>query len=302
MQEESKVNLTKKEFDVLVALTEREEPASGRVLSDLTSYSASTVSRVLKSLIDYGYVQDGMITKKGIVALEPYRAKRAIFMAAGFGSRMVPITLNTPKPMVRVKGKRIIDGLIDACLQKGIEEIYIVRGYLAEQFDVLLNKYPMIHFLENPMYNEANNISSAMVVRKMMQNAYVMEADLLVTNPDLIQKYNYQSSVRGIWKERTDDWCFEVKNGYVTDQKIGGRNCYQMVGIFYWNAEDGKRLERQIAETYREPGGKERYWEMVATQIHKDEYKIELIPCQDEDVVEIDTYRELKAIDPVYNI
>ena len=296
------VDLTKTEFDILVALTEQNEPASQRMISELTSYSVSTVSRVLKKLIEYGYVQDGSITKKGIVALEPYRAKRAIFIAAGFGSRMVPITLNTPKPMVRVRGKRIIDGLIDACLQADIKEIYIVRGYLAEQFDVLLNKYPMIHFLENPMYNEANNISSAMIVRKMLQNAYVMEADLLVTNPDIIRKYNYQSNVRGIWMERTDDWCFEEKNGYIVDQKIGGRNCYQMVGIFYWNAEDGKRLEKQIVETYRQPGGKERYWETVATQLHKDEYKIELIPCQEEDVVEIDTFRELKAIDPVYDI
>ena len=87
-------------------------------------------------------------------ALEPYRAKRAIFIAAGFGSRMVPITFNTPKPLVRVHGQRIIDGLIDACLEAGINEIYIVRGYLAEQFDQLLYKYPMIRFLENPVYNE----------------------------------------------------------------------------------------------------------------------------------------------------
>ena len=85
-----------------------------------------------------------MITDKGLETLEPYRAKRAVFIAAGFGSRMVPITLNTPKPLVRVHGKRIIDSLIDACLEADIREIYIARGYLAEQFDQLLYKYPMI--------------------------------------------------------------------------------------------------------------------------------------------------------------
>jgi NDP-sugar pyrophosphorylase family protein len=63
--------------------------------------------------------------------MEPHKAKRAVFIAAGFGTRLVPITLNTPKPLVRVHGERIIDSLIDACLEAGIEEIYIVRGYLA---------------------------------------------------------------------------------------------------------------------------------------------------------------------------
>lgn len=119
-----------------------------------------------------GFVADGQITNAGINVLEPYRAKRAVFIAAGFGSRMVPITFNTPKPLVRVHGKRIIDTLLEACLEAGINEIYIVRGYLAEQFDQLLHKYPMIKFLENPTYNETNNISSSMVARYMLSNAY----------------------------------------------------------------------------------------------------------------------------------
>ena len=122
--------------------------------------------------------------------MEPYKVKRAVFIAAGFGTRLVPITLNTPKPLVRVHGERIIDSLIDACLEAGIEEIYIVRGYLAEQFDQLLYKYPMIRFLENPLYNEANNISSALVARYLLSNAYVFEADLLLYNPKIIRKYH----------------------------------------------------------------------------------------------------------------
>ena len=63
-------------------------------------------------------------------ALEPYRVKRAVVIAAGFGTRMVPITLNTPKPLVRVHGKRIIDTLLDAVAEAGIPEIVLVRGYL----------------------------------------------------------------------------------------------------------------------------------------------------------------------------
>ena len=131
-----------------------------------------------------------MVTQSGLVALEPYRVKRAIFIAAGFGSRLVPITFNTPKPLVRVHGVRIIDRLIDACLEAGIDEIIIVRGYLGELFDQLLYKYPMIKFLENPIYNEANNISSSLVARYLLAGAYVFEADLLISNPKIIKKYH----------------------------------------------------------------------------------------------------------------
>ena len=133
-----------------------------------------------------------------------------------------PITFNPPKPLVRVHGKRIIDGLLDTCLDAGINEIYIVRGYLAEQFDQLLYKYPMIRFLENPVYNEANNISSAMVAHYMLSNAYVFEADLLISIPKIIRKYHYTSDFLAIKKDHTDDRCFTVKDGVITEGRRSG--------------------------------------------------------------------------------
>ena len=146
-------SLTRKQFDILVVLAEAEKPLSQRQIEEKTEYSLGTVNRTMQELSELGFAAAGEITPAGVAALEPYRAKRAIFIAAGFGSRMVPITFNTPKPLVRVHGQRIIDGLIDACLEAGINEIYIVRGYLAEQFDQLLYKYPMVKFLDNAVYN-----------------------------------------------------------------------------------------------------------------------------------------------------
>lgn len=297
------MSLTRKQFDILSTLATAKESYTQRQLEEVCGHSLGTINKIMKEFTELGYVENGEITTKGIDALEPYRAKKAIFIAAGFGTRLVPVTLNTPKPLVRVNGKRIIDTLIDACLDAGIDEIYIVRGYLAEQFDQLLYKYPMIKFLENPSYNEANNISSAMIARYMMQNAYVLEADLLVSNPKIIRKYNYQSNVLGIWKERTDDWCLTSdKDGCVLEEKVGGLNCYQMVGIYYLNSMDGAKLSEHIKEAYMAPGGKERYWETVPNQAYKGQYKIEIIPCKDEDIVEIDTFRELKAIDKTYDV
>ena len=160
----------------------------------------------------------------------------------------------------------------------------------------------MIKFLENPVYNEANNISSGMIARNLLSNAYVFEADLYLSNPDIITKYHYTSDFLAIPKERTDDWCFTVKDGVIKEEKVGGIDCYQMVGISYWSEEDGKKLTDDIPEVYSSPGGKERYWEQVPLVYKKDHYAVEVRECRDEDIVEIDTFNELKAIDKTYDV
>ena len=296
------MSLTRKQFDVLVKMAGETAPITQRDLEKLTGHSLGTVNRVIKELTDAGFVSNGTITTSGMNALEPYRAKRAVFIAAGFGSRLVPITFNTPKPLVRVKGTRIIDHLLDACLEAGIEEIYIVRGYLAEQFDQLLYKYPMVKFLENPVYNEANNISSSLIAKDLLSNAYVFEADLLLSNPKIITKYHYTSDFLAIKKDRTDDWCFEVKEGVITEEKVGGEDCWQMVGISYWSEEDGRKLSQDIPDVFSTPGGKERYWEQVPLVYRKKNYAVEVRECFEDDIVEIDTFKELKQIDPTYDV
>lgn len=294
-------NLSRKQFDLLVMASESAVKSQREAAARLDC-SVGTVNKVISELTERGYLSDGKITNAGLDALEPYRAKRAVFIAAGFGSRMVPITLNTPKPLVRVFGVRIIDRLIDACLAAGINDIYIVRGYLSEQFDQLLYKYPMIKFLENPLYNEANNIGSALVARYLLSNAYVFEADLLISNPGIVTKYHYTSDFLGIKKDRTDDWCLEVKNGVITEEKVGGVDCWQMVGISYWNEADGHKLSEDIPEVYNSPGGKERYWEQVPLVYRRENYAVAVRECFDRDIVEIDTFRELKAIDKTYDV
>ena len=298
------MSLTRKQFDVLEVLATKQGLLSQRELESITGHSLGTVNKVMKELTDLNFVDNGSITNTGLSALEPYRVKRAIFIAAGFGTRLVPITFNTPKPLVRVHGVRIIDRLIDACLAAGINEIYIVRGYLSELFDQLLYKYPMIKFLENPVYNEANNISSSLVARYLLSSAYVFEADLLISNPAIVKPYNYCSNFLGIKKQRSDDWVVRVKDGIIYEETVGaeGDDVYQMVGISYWDEADGHKLSQDIPDVYQSPGGKERYWEQVPLVYKKDHYKVEIRECHDEDIVEIDTFNELKAIDKTYDV
>lgn len=294
-------SLSRKQFNIMVLLEKGDISLTQRELAEETGMSVGSVNRVLSSLSELGLVSNGVLTEAGYAALEPYRVKRAVFIAAGFGSRLVPITLNTPKPLVRVNGTRMIDTLLDAVVAAGIEEIFVVRGYLGEQFDQLRYKYPQIQFIENPIYNEANNISSAMCARHLLQNAYVFEADLVLYNPNLITKYQYCSNYLGVPVEKTDDWCFFTnRSRIITKLAIGGRDCYHMFGISYWDTQDGAKLYEDIKKVYEMPGGKERYWDQVSLEYCIKNYKVEVRPCTFDDIIEIDSYNDLKKLDGIY--
>lgn len=295
------MNLLRSQFDVLTCL----EAAKNKSMTQKdvviqTGLSAGAVNKAFSTLREAGCITENKITGQGIAALEPYRVRRAIFLAAGFGERLIPITLNTPKPLVRVKGVRLIDTMLNAVYQAGIEEVVIVRGYLSEQFDQLLYKYPGLRFIENPIYNETNNISSMMCARYLLKNAYVLDADFYLLNPKIVTKYQYTSNYMGIPVDFTDDWCMESRGGIITKMALGGRNCHLMLGFSYWTEEDGTRLAEHIKQAYEMPGGKERYWDQVPLEYFAKEYRISIRECSEDDIIEIDTYNSLKQLDGTY--
>lgn len=298
-----KETLTYNQFEILVVIEREKCRLSQRDIAKYSNLSLGTVNKVVSELLAKELIDnDNIISKKGLEALEPYRVKRAIFLAAGFGSRLVPITLNTPKPLVLVNGKRMIETLLDAVVRSEINEIIIVTGYLSEQFDVLLKKYPNIKLIENKLYNEANNISSAYLIKDKLENSYVLESDLVLSNPNLIRKYEYHSNFLGKYVDVTDDWCVEEKNGIIVKQKIGGYNCYQMYGISYYDQIAGRNLNDDIEKVFNMPGGKEKYWDQIPLDVCKNNYKIYVRECYENDIIEIDTYNELKKIDKIYDI
>lgn len=228
-----------------------------------------------------------------------FEAKRAIFMAAGLGSRMNPVTLNTPKPLVKVNGIRIMDTLIDALLSKRIDDITIVRGYLGNKFNELLEKYPMIKFIDNDKYDTTNNIYSIYLARHLLEDAYILEADLLLSNKDIITKYHNSSDFLAFKIDYTDDWCFDTKDNIITGLHKGGTNTYQEIGISYWTKEDGSKLSKHIEEAYKKDSSI--FWESVPINLYPNEYNISIKQCNKEDIVEIDTFEELCKVDESYS-
>lgn len=242
------------------------------------------------------------LQQENTLKLENYRVKRAVLMAAGIGKRLRPITYTTPKPMVKVNGIRIIDTIIDALMQNEITDIYVIRGYLSERFDELLEKYPDIHFINNLMYDKGNNIISAHVAGNLISNAYVMPADLYISDASVFPKYQFHSNVLGYKVQETRDWCIETQCGKIERLSPGGAgdHCYKDTGIFYWNQEDGNRMSRHIAKVCRTEEGRKRYWSNVPFELYKEQYCVRIRECKPADVIEIDTLEELCILDNSY--
>mgnify|MGYP000941853134 FL=1 len=228
---------------------------------------------------------------------DPYIAERAIVLAAGRGERMRPLTDEMPKPMVRVDGRRIIDTLLAALVAAGIPEIYVVRGYLGEKFDALKEEYPTLHFIDNPHWHEANNISSLLAAGDLVENAFVVEGDLFLQNPSLLSREQQGTNYLAIPVKETTDWCFfPDEAGVIRRMAVGGTDCWKMVGISYWTTEDGRNLAQSIRRLYETPGGAARYWDEAALSADIEDFSVHVRACTAEDVQEIDTLAELETL------
>ncbi len=299
--------ITRYQFEILTFIEKKESfQFILRNLSDTLCISGNQISKDIEALINEGLLalNDNIltITDKGLEALEPYRVKNAVILAAGFGQRMLPATADRPKPMVTVNGQRIIDTLLDSLVAVGIKDIAIVRGYKKERFDEILEKYPFVTLIDNDIYDKTNNISSAMLLLDRLNGCYLCEADLYISNPAVITKYQYYSNILGSYSLETDDWSFKEKDGYITDYQKGNTYCWNYYGISYWTPEDCEKLKRDFARVYNEfEGGKDYFWEFIPLVLLKDDYKVEIRKCSKSDIIEIDNYYELQLLDPSYN-
>ena len=231
-----------------------------------------------------------------------HKVERAIIMAAGLGNRMHPITLTTPKPLVKVNGVRMIDTVIQGLHQNGIHEIYVVVGYLKEQFVELEKEYSGLTLLENPYFDTCNNISSLYVARDHIQNAIILDGDQIIYNPAILSPEFERSGYNSVWTDEvTDEWLQTVENGIVTScSRTGGKGGWQLYSISRWTSEDGKKLKHHLEEEFEQKKNRQIYWDDVEMFCHAEDYQLGIWPMNAGDVIEVDNLSELAALDKRY--
>ena len=231
------------------------------------------------------------------------RNETAILMAAGLGTRMRPITEKIPKPLVRVHGIPLIETIINGLQRRNVKEIYVVVGYLKEQFAYLEEKYDHLRLIENTEYLQKNNISSLYAVGDILGSAdcFICEADLYVTQEDIFNRVNGKSCYYGkMVPGHSDDWAFQLKDGKIIRVGKGGWDDYNMVGISWWTKADAEIIREAIRRAYDTEGHEQLFWDDIVNQ-ELERLEVGIIEVSEKSIIEIDTIEELKDIDSSYD-
>ena len=151
-----------------------------RLLAKELNISLGNTNKCVKNAIEAGYLiqtaSQYHLTKKGMQKLDEFRVTNAIIIAAGFGSRFVPLTFEMPKGLLEVFGERMIERQIKQLHQAGIYNITIMVGYLKEKFDYLIDKYN-VKLIYNPEYSKKNTLATLYHCRHLLDNTYILSSD-----------------------------------------------------------------------------------------------------------------------------
>lgn len=288
--------LGRNQFEVLFAVRSLGVSLTQRALSEVTGLSLGTVNSVVRELRALGFLDAAGITESGIAALEPYRVRNAVIMAAGFASRFVPLSFERPKGLLEVRGEVLIERQIRQLKEAGVEDITVVVGYMKETFFYLEDAFG-VRILVNEEYAERNNNSTLHAVREELGNTYVCSSDNYFAE-NVFRSYEYSSFYSAAFVEgETDEYCLTVgSKGRIVGVEVGGRDALIMVGHAYFDREFAKTFVRILEGVYEHPETASKLWEDVYAD-HLDELEMQVREHPQDVVFEFDSMSDLVAFD-----
>ena len=228
-----------------------------------------------------------------------YHVNNAIIMAAGTSSRFAPLSFERHKGLTEVRGDILIERQIRQLREAGIDEIIVVTGYKAEQFQYLQGKFG-VKLIHNPDYLTRNNNASIRVVREYLANSYICSVDnYFMINPfEAVVDDSYYAAIYA--KGSTQEWCMtEGADGYINAVQIGGHDSWYMMGHTFWNAEFAQKFLAILDAIYDQPETANLLWEGIYKE-HLDELKMKIRKYPSESIFEFDTLDELRKFDESY--
>lgn len=222
---------------------------------------------------------------------------RAIILAAGMGTRLRPLTLTTPKPLIPVQGEPMIERQIKFLQEKGIKDIIIVTGYLNESFDYLQENYG-VKLVHNDKYNEYNNLYTMYLVKEFLPSAFVLEGDVYL-NRNILDETVTESTYFSARKcNFTNEWMLKIgTDGYLGNIVVGSdHEELIMCGVSYWSQEDGEFLKGKLEQAIEQGGFEEMFWDNLVKD-SLDELKVKVHELKSDDLFEIDSLDELNQLE-----
>lgn len=293
--------LTRNRFAVLAALAAPDAgAASQRELARRTGLSLGTVNAALRELRRDGLVdQAGAVTQAGREALEPYRVRNAVIMAAGMSTRFAPLSFERPKGVLKVKGEVLIERQIRQLQEAGITDITVVVGYMKEQFFYLEDRFGCT-IRVNDEYTRRNNNSTLMLVAQELGNTYICSSDNYFAE-NVFEPYVYQSYYAAtFFPGPTAEYLLETGSGKrITAVQVGGSDGYGMLGHAYFDREFAQRFCEILRREYDLPETAPKLWEDIYAA-HVDELPMVMRPYEAGVVWEFDSLGELQAFDEAF--
>lgn len=281
------------ESDILLTLL-YEPFINQRILAETSGHSLGVVNRSLKHLMEEGYLDDCThLTSIAQQTLKECAPRNAIILAAGFGMRMVPINLSTPKALLEVNGERLIERQIRQLKEVGITDITIVVGFMKDSFEYLIDEYG-VDLVYNHEYAIKNNLHSLSLVADRIHNTYIIPCDIWCDHNPFQRQELYSWYMVSELVDNENNVRVNRKMGLVTIPENSWEG-NAMIGICYLVKEDADAVSKRIKELCLNQRYNSSFWEEALYE--KDCITISARIVHPADVVEINTYEQLRELD-----